>query len=144
MLVTVTLPLALPAVVGLKTTPNVNVCDGVSVTGPLTPFNVYPVPLTAIDDICTFVLPVFVIVSFFVEEVPVFTVPKARLAELNESVCVAATPVPPKATVAGEFGALLAILTVPARLPAVVGANTALNVAVAPTATDVELSPFTE
>ena len=89
-------------------------------------------------------LPVFVIVTFFVDELPVFTFPNARLDELNETVCVAATPVPLRATVAGEFGALLAILTVPERFPAVVGANTALNVEVAPGASVVALSPFTE
>jgi len=88
------------------------------------------------------VLPVFVIVSFFVDEVPVFTFPNAKLLPLNESVCVAATPVPVNATVVGEFGALLTMFTVPARLPAVVGANTALKVAVAPGARVVALSPF--
>ncbi len=144
LLVTVTLPFALPAVVGLNTTPNVNVCDGVSVAGTLTPLRVYPVPLTVIDETRTFVLPVFVIVTFLVDDVPVFTFPNARLDELNESVCVAATPVPLSATVAGEFDALLAMLTVPTRFPAVVGAKTALNVAVAPTAIDVELRPLTE
>ena len=66
------------------------------------------------------------------------------LEELKESVLVAATPVPLSATVAGEFGALLAILTVPDRLPAVVGANTALNVTLAPGATVLgTLSPLT-
>ena len=39
---------------------------------------------------------------------------------------------------------MLAMLTEPAKLPAVVGANTALNVAVAPGATLVALRPFTE
>ena len=101
-------------------------------------------PLTVIDEICTLVLPVLVIVSFFVDEDPVFTFPKAKLAELKERVCVAATPVPLNATVAGDVAALLTMLTVPARFPAVGGANTTLNVAVAPTATVVELSPLTE
>lgn len=89
-------------------------------------------------------LPVFVIVSVFVEEVPVFTLPKARLVALKDSVCDTAAPVPVSATVEGETGALLAMLTDPARLPAVVGAKTALNVAVPPGATLVVLSPFTE
>ena len=51
---------------------------------------------------------------------------------------------PVNATVDGDVGALLAMLTEPAKLPAVVGANTALNVAVPPGATLVVLSPFTE
>jgi hypothetical protein len=89
------------------------------------------------------VLPVFVIVSFLVDDVPVLTFPNARLVPLNESVCAVATPVPLRATVVGEFGALLTMLTVPVRLPAVVGANTALNVALAPGASVVALNPFT-
>ena len=47
----------------------------------------------------------------------------------------ARTPVPVRAIVAGEFGALLAIVTVPFNVPAVVGANTALKVVLAPAAT---------
>jgi len=66
------------------------------------------------------------------------------LVALKDSVCVTAIPVPDNATVEGEVGALLAMLTEPARLPALVGANTALNVAVPPGATLVVLSPFTE
>ena len=85
-----------------------------------------------------------VIVSLSVEEVPVFTLPNARLLELNEIVCVAATPVPLSATVAGELGALLTIFTVPAKLPAVVGTKTALNVVLPPAATVLgTLNPFT-
>lgn len=45
-----------------------------------------------------------------------------------------AVPVPVSATVAGEFGALLTMLTDPARVPTVVGAKTALKVAVPPAA----------
>jgi len=78
-----------------------------------------------------------------VDDVPVLTFPNARLVPLNESVCETATPVPLNATVVGELGELLTMLTEPARLPAVVGANTALNVALAPAAIVVELSPFT-
>jgi len=88
--------------------------------------------------------PVLVIVSLSVEEVPVFTLPKARLLELNEIVCVAATPVPLNATVVGELGALLTMFTVPARLAAVVGMKTALKVVLPPAATVLgTLSPFT-
>jgi hypothetical protein len=87
---------------------------------------------------------VFVIVSVCVAEDPVFTLPNAKLVALKDNVCITATPVPVSATVDGEAGALLVILTEPAKLPAVVGANTALNVAVPPGATLVVLSPFTE
>jgi hypothetical protein len=84
-------------------------------------------------------------VSLFVEEVPVFTLPKLRLDELKESVFVDATPVPLRATVDGEFGALLTILTVPLREPAVVGANTPLKVTLLPAATVLgSVIPLTE
>ena len=48
LLVTVTLPLAAPAVVGVKMTLNVRACDGFSVAGTVAPLSVYPVPLTVI------------------------------------------------------------------------------------------------
>jgi hypothetical protein len=60
---------------------------------------------------------------------------KLKLVGLAESVTVAAAPVPLRATALGEFGALLVMLTLPAKLPAVVGANKTLNVAVPPAAT---------
>jgi len=49
------------------------------------------------------VLPVFVIVSFFVDDVPVFTLAERQLEPLNESVCDTATPVPLNATVVGNW-----------------------------------------
>jgi len=145
LLVTVMLPFAAPAAVGSKITLNVKVCDGFNVTPPA-PLSEYPVPLTEIPEICTEELPVFVIVSLRVAVVEAtFTLPKARVGALKDSVLVAATPVPLSATVAGEFGALLAMVTVPARLPAAVGANTALKVTLDPAATVLGTErPFTE
>jgi hypothetical protein len=134
LLVTLTLPFKVPVVVGSKITPNVRLCEGFRVAG-VAPLSAYPVPLTVIEEICTLELPVFVIVSFCVDDDPVFTLPNPILAELNESVRVGATPVPLNATVAGEFGALLTTLTVPDRLPAVVGAKVALKATLAPGAT---------
>jgi len=145
LLVTVMLPLDAPAALGSKIALKVKVCDGFSVT-PLAPLSEYPVPLTVIEEICTEELPVFVIVSLKVAVVEaMFTLPNASVGALNDRVLVAATPVPLKATVDGEFGALLAMVTVPVRLPAAVGANTALNVTLAPGATVLGAeSPFTE
>jgi len=138
------LPFAVPAVLGSNITLNVNVCEGFRVTAPA-PLSEYPAPLTVIAEICTELLPVLVIVSVKVDDTEVFTLPNARLEELNESVLVAATPVPLRATVAGEFGALLAMFTVPAKVPAAVGANTALNETLEPGATVLGTeSPFTE
>ena len=59
---------------------------------------------------------------------------KLKLFVLADRVTVAAVPVPLSDTVVGEFGALLVMVTVPVRLPAVVGANKTLNVAVPPAA----------
>ena len=72
-------------------------------------------------------------VTLEVVELPAFTLPKFKLAGLAESVTVEATPEPVKAIVAGELGASLAMLIVPERLPAVVGANAALMLVLAPT-----------
>ena len=107
LLLTVTLPLAPPAVVGLKITLNVNFCDGDNVTGTLAPLNEKPVPLMLICEIWILALPVLVTVSVCVEERPVSTLPKLTLVELNESVSVAAIPVPLKDTPVGDPAALL-------------------------------------
>jgi hypothetical protein len=68
-------------------------------------------------------LPELVTVTLSVDVLPVFTFPNPRLVVLNESDCVAATPVPVRATNAGEFGALLMMLMLPLAAPAAVGAN---------------------
>ena len=68
------------------------------------------------------------------DELPAFTFPNATLLVLNESVNVAATPVPLSGTVAGEFGALLAIVTLPLTAPADCGKNTTLKLLDCPAA----------
>jgi len=92
--------------------------------------------LTLTCEIVRLVLPLLVIVTLLVIELPAATLPKLKAVGVAVMVTVAATPVPLSATVAGEFTALLAMLTVPFRVPAVVGANTPLKVVVAPAATD--------
>jgi hypothetical protein len=72
---------------------------------------------------------VFVTVTGSVEELPVFTFPKATLVVLNESVSVCATPVPLSGMLAGEFGALLTTDTLPVTAPAEAGRNCALKLA---------------
>jgi hypothetical protein len=90
--------------------------------------------LTLICEIVTLALPPFVSVTVLTLELPALMLPKLKLVGLAESVTVAATPVPLTATVVGELGALLAIPTLPVILPAVVGANSTLNVALCPAA----------
>ena len=75
-----------------------------------------------------------VIVTFWELELPTFTPGKPKLDGLEVSVTEAAVPVPLKATVLGELGALLAMLTAPGKLPAVVGANKTLKVVAPPAA----------
>ena len=65
---------------------------------------------------------------------PSSTLPKAKLAGEMLTPGCAAVPVPVRATVEGELGALLVIVIVPGKLPAVVGAKMALKVALAPAA----------
>ena len=100
--------------------------------GVVTPETPKSLAFTDIRETVTLLLPVLVIVTFLELVPPALTLPNDRLVGLAESVTVAATPVPVNATAFGEFGALLVRLTLPVRLPAVVGANTTLNVAVPP------------
>ena len=65
---------------------------------------------------------------------PSTTPPKAKLAGVMLTPGCAATPVPVSATVDGDVGALLPIVIVAGRFPAVLGANVALKVALAPAA----------
>ena len=86
-------------------------------------------------DTVRLVVPLFVSVTFCEFELPTFTLEKLKLVGVAESVTVAAVPVPLMAKTFGEFGALLAMLTVPLRVPAVVGANRTLKVVLLPAAT---------
>jgi hypothetical protein len=83
----------------------------------------------------TLEFPLFVIVTAWELELPALMLPKLRLEGLAESVTVAATPVPLRAMVLGELGALLVMLTLPVKLPAALGANKTLNEAVPPAVT---------
>lgn len=83
--------------------------------------------LTATCEIVTLAFPEFVRVTLFALEVPALTLPKARLAGLEVRDTEAARPVPLRATLVGESGALLEMLTAPLTVPAVLGANPALK-----------------
>jgi hypothetical protein len=83
----------------------------------------------------TFPVPLLVSVTLLELATPALTLPNAKLVGFAERITVPATPVPVSATVEGEVGALLVIVMVPGRLDAVVGANVALKVVLAPAAT---------
>ena len=82
----------------------------------------------------TLELPVLVTVTVCGLLLPTNTLPKLKLVGLAVSWNVAATPVPLSGIAVGELGALLTSDTEPVTLPAAVGVNAALNVALAPAA----------
>ena len=132
---TVTLPLTFSLAVGSKLTVIDVAWEGVRVTGVVIPETTTSFALTVTWEMVMLVFPVFVMLTFCEPELPTFTLPKATLDGLGVIVIVAATPVPVKETVAGDPGALLAMLTVPDSAPAVVGENSAVTVVLCPTAT---------
>jgi hypothetical protein len=129
---TVTVPLDVPAVVGLKLTPKVNVWDAARVTGVPAEVSAKPVPLTAICEICTAEFPVLVTTTLCDEDVPVSTLPKLKLFVLKERPKVAVTPLPVRAMVLGELGSLLTIEILPVAAPAELGENCALKAPLVP------------
>ena len=132
LLETVTDPLEVPVAAGLKLTEIVSACPTVRVTGVPAPLTPNPAPPTVMVEISTSEFPVLVMTTLCVTELPVATFPKLRLDELKESVFVAAAPVPLSGKLAGEFGALLTMETLPDADPAVAGKNWTLNVLDAP------------
>ena len=123
LLVTVTLPDALPAAAGANTALRVAVAAAFNVKGTVIPFTVNPVPLAAMLEIWTAVVPVLLKMMGLVALLPMLTLPK--LTEVGFACnCpnVAVDPVPVKATVVvGLTGSLLVIDNVPAAAPATVG-----------------------
>src|SRR2546422_11104332 len=95
----------------------------------LTPLALKPAPVTVTPEMVTLEFPLLVSVTGNPLLPPTFTLPKLRLVGLAPSRNVAATPVPLRAIVRGEPGALLVMETLPLALPAAEGANCALNVA---------------
>ena len=92
LLVKVTEPLAVPAVVGLKTIASVADCPAASVNGKLTPETVKPVPFkdSALTD--TEPVPVDVSVTDWEAVAATLTVPKFTLVAPKPSVDVVAAP----------------------------------------------------
>lgn len=133
-LVTVMFPVTFSDAVGLNVTLIVALCPAPKASPDAIPLAAKSFALTVTWEIVTLVFPLFVMVTFWELELPTLIPVKLKLVGLAVSVTVAAVPVPLKATAVGEPGALLVMLTLPVRLPAVVGANKTLNVAVPPTA----------
>jgi hypothetical protein len=134
LLVMVTLPLALPAVVGSNTTEKEVLCPAFSVRGRPRPVTEKPVPVTLSLESETLPLPVFVSVTVCVELVPVVTLPK--LSEVGEATTwsVCATPVPDRAMVADGVVELFTSVSEPVTAPAAEGAKLTVKVDVPPAA----------
>lgn len=128
------LPVMLSEAVGLKETLIAAFCPAARVTGVAIPLTLKSFAFTLICEMVRLVLPLLVIVALFELELPAFTFVKLKLVGFDESATDAAVPVPLKDRTFGELGALLTMLTVPLKLPAVVGANRTLNVALLPAA----------
>src|SRR2546426_6981990 len=75
----------------------------------LTPLALKPAPVTVTPEMVTLEFPLLVSVTGNPLLPPTFTLPKLRLVGLAPSKNVAATPVPLRAMVRGEPGALLAM-----------------------------------
>src|SRR5713101_5536700 len=100
----------------------------------LTPLALKPAPVTVTPEMVTLEFPLLVSVTGNPPLPPTFTLPKLRLVGLAPSKNVAATPVPLRAIVSGEPGALLVMETLPLALPVAEGANCALKVVFCPAA----------
>src|SRR5437899_7518992 len=100
----------------------------------LTPLALKPAPVTVTPEMVTLEFPLLVSVTGNPLLPPTFTLPKLRLVGLAASRNVASTPVPLRARVRGEPGALLVMETLPLALPVAEGANCALNVVFCPAA----------
>ena len=91
-------------------------------------------PVTPTFEMVTLALPLLVSTTLSELLLPTFTLPKLKLVVLIPSTLVDATPVPLSGIDIGELGELLISVIEPDTAPAVVGANTALNVAFLPAA----------
>lgn len=123
-LVTVTLPLAARAAVGVNVTVNDVDCPPVRVTGAENPVTVnVALPLAATCDTEILDVPVFFNVTLWAGWLPITTFPNATEEGLAFSADPAVSPFPDKDKTVGDPGALLTKLTLPFALPPAVGAN---------------------
>jgi hypothetical protein len=127
-------PATFPVAVGANVTSSAALCPIAKVVLTPTPLDVNPDPVTSTLEIVTLAFPVLVNVRLSELLLPTTTLPKSRLfvLALSESVC--AMPLPLAEIASGEFGASLAREIEPLAIPAELGANTTLNVALCPAA----------
>jgi hypothetical protein len=123
-------PVTPPAALGPNTALNVAALPAAMVSGAVIPVVLKPAPEAVTEEIVTVAPPPFVRLMVCELLIPVVTLPNAAVVGVAANCgCV---PVPLKAIVAGEPGALLAIEMLPVAAPAEVGAKTAENDALLP------------
>jgi hypothetical protein len=129
---TVMLPVMFSDADGLNTTLIAALWPAPIVSPAAIPLAEKSLAFTVTAEIVALAVPLFVILTVWLPVLPTAMLGKLKLVGLADSNGVAAVPVPLNATAVGELGALLVILTLPVRLPAVVGSNRTLNVVVPP------------
>jgi hypothetical protein len=129
----ITFPVTVPDADGLKVMLMGVFCPAASVSGVVRPLTLKFALFVVICEMVRLVLPVLLIVRVFELELPAFRLVKPRLEGFADRASDGAVAVPESDNTLGELDALDATLTVPSRLPATVGANTTLNVALPPT-----------
>ena len=133
-LVTVILPEICSEALGLNETFNAAFWPAFSVSGVVIPVAEKSFAFTLTCEIVRLVFPLLVIVTPLEPELPTVIPEKLTLIGFAERVTEAAVPVPLRGTALGELGVLLVMRTLPGKLPAAVGANNTLNVALCPAA----------
>ncbi len=136
LLVSVSIPVSVPAATGLYVTVKFTVCPAANDAGTVRPVTVTPVPVYDILVIDADSAPVFSSFTVCVCSLPTATSPKVIAAGVAVS-AAPVTPVPLRATSEGELAALLAIVIIPVSLAPVVGLNAAVMDAVWPALSDI-------
>jgi hypothetical protein len=125
LLVTVTVPVKLPVVVGANFAPNVVLAPAANVAGVVNPLTVKPAPLALRLEIVSEAFPVFVSVKVCDWDWPSATLPKLKVdGETCRFPVGVVVPVPTRFTTAvGVVESVLVIAKPPVTVPAEVGLN---------------------
>ena len=121
LLVSDSVPVSVPAAVGLYVTVKFTDCPAANVAGTVRPVTVTPVPVNDIFVIEADPAPVFASFTVCVAWLPTATLPKATDAGVAVSAAEAAAAVPLTVMLIGEPTALLVTVILPDNVPAAVG-----------------------
>ena len=131
-LVSVTLPLVVPAACGAKVTVKAIDVPAGRLTGKVSPLRLNPVPVTAACEMVKVAVPALEAVTICEALLPTPIFPKLNAAGLKEIWGEGATPAPESAIVVGELTASLKKVTLPVMLPAALGVKNTVKPAEAP------------